>query len=109
MDASFVPQGLADPRLGATALTQPASRPWRAYTNNPLLGKLNRTLIPTLHSYAQRKLPDYMIPTAFVLLDYLPLTPNGKVDRKALPSPVEPAAPQGSLLCAAHHRYGVYD
>ncbi|RAJ95573.1 amino acid adenylation domain-containing protein [Larkinella arboricola] len=35
-------------------------------------------------------LPDYMVPSEFVLLPTLPLTPNGKIDRKALPKPVSP-------------------
>jgi amino acid adenylation domain-containing protein len=45
------------------------------------------TAIGEMRTHLKQQLPEYMVPSAIVLLESLPLTPNGKIDRKALPRP----------------------
>ncbi len=74
-------------KVPVLATPEPAARPWNVYANDPLLRRETQQLIPRLRAYLEERLPGYMVPSAFVLLEALPLSPVGKVDRLALQPP----------------------
>jgi amino acid adenylation domain-containing protein len=95
-----------DKRLVAYLIQNPQSTVVKAKWD-----KGEQKLIPLLRSFLQAKLPVYMVPDRFVMLDALPLTPNGKVDRSSLPVPdaarpdqsenfVPPSTPTEEILAA---------
>lgn len=83
--------GALEQRIIAYIVARPDSRPQPA----------------ALRAHLRQRLPEYMVPAAFVTLDGLPLTPSGKLDRHALPAPDvdprrtgrRPRTPQEQVLC----------
>ncbi len=80
----------AHPAVRETAVSAREDRPGDVR----LIGYVSSAATPApspqaLAAFLAERLPGYMVPAAWVLLDRLPLTPNGKVDRAALPAPDE--------------------
>jgi amino acid adenylation domain-containing protein/FkbM family methyltransferase len=80
--------------IAETASRQTADPPANCKWSSPEL------LIADLRSSLQSKLPEYMVPSAFVLLQSLPLTPNGKVDVRAFPRPASLRTGSGTEFIA---------
>ena len=95
-DVAFRRRGDGEADMGPAVVSssrQTGRKPWSRFANRPMLAKAAETLPPRLLTFLRQRLPDYMVPSSFVILESLPLSPNGKVDRLAL-LPPDPARPQ---------------
>jgi natural product biosynthesis luciferase-like monooxygenase protein len=85
-----VSQDVPWPRLPALARLESAA-------NVPTVGAASApSLIAELRELCRGCLPEFMVPSAFMLLESMPLTPNGKIDRQRLPDAQEPRVPMSA-------------
>ncbi|MGY3677881.1 amino acid adenylation domain-containing protein [Streptomyces sp. TE33382] len=57
------------------------------FTNDPIATRRRGLLVAALRDWTKERLPSYLVPSAFMVLDALPLSASGKLDRRALPEP----------------------
>ncbi|WP_326682200.1 non-ribosomal peptide synthetase [Streptomyces sp. NBC_01237] len=57
------------------------------FTNDPIATRRRGLLVAALRDWSKERLPSYLVPSAFMVLDALPLSASGKLDRRALPEP----------------------
>ena len=79
-------------RAGARCTRLPALLEPVEYLNEPAPADPRGSLGPALRRHAAARLPDHMVPGAFVFLDRLPLGPTGKLNTRALPEPGDDVA-----------------
>ncbi|MER6138558.1 amino acid adenylation domain-containing protein [Streptomyces sparsogenes] len=65
---------------------EPTGR-WQEYATDPVFNRWARAVVPDLRGYLKDRLPDYMLPAAYVALKQYPVNANGKLDQSALPEP----------------------
>lgn len=102
-DARLARRGI--PTFRPSCRRSELDRPASAHANNPLCGAFSRALVPLMQAWLAERLPEFMVPSAFVLLDGLPRNPTGKLAKAELPRPdqLRPALetpyepPQGAL------------